>query len=373
MKTLPICLMLVLSLVTTFPTQADAPRGRLLFLGIAYDEAPPKGQSADHYNYAPDNFTTLFNSQSSELFSEIKTDTLKGNAATRPAVANKLRVLQRVAKADDLVFIYWGTHGGTDKRGWAANLPGDGQVLGTEIKAELAKLPCPALVAISTCGSGGFVRTNPQQVDLPKNVAAICACRRKQTTNNELDVSLLEALAGFGDQNGDGQVTIGEALHYVPIRYGKLMRDSETPDLQPVLGHAENFAIDRPLSKVGDSHVGVVYDNVWYGATILERLQNRVKVRYLGFDSKNPNGGFAFADEIVKLERVDLPGGFPPVEVEWDGQWYAATILARVERGFKIHYVGYPDTDDEVVPPKRIRFPFVGGQESLSGPRKRQN
>lgn len=372
MKNLPTCLLVGCSFLAAIAAHAaDAPRGRLLFLGVAYDEAPPKGQTADHYNYAPDNFTTLFNSQSSGLFSEIKTDTLKGNAATRPAVANRLRALQRIAKAEDLVFIYWGTHGGTDKRGWAANLPGEGQVLGTEIKAELARLPCPAVVAISTCGSGGFVRTNPQQIDLPKNVAAICACRRKQTTNNELDVSLLEALAGFGDKNGDGQVTIGEALHYVPIRYGKLMRDSETPDLQPVLGHVDGFALDRALSKVGDSHVAVVTDNAWYGAKIVERLQNRVKVRYLGYDSTNPKGGFAFPDELVKLERVDLAGDFPPIEVEWDGTWYAAKVVERAERGIKIHYIGYPDSDDEVVPPMRIRFPFPGGPEMMQAMRKK--
>ncbi len=32
------------------------PQGRLLFLGIAYDEAPPPGSTADNFSYAPDNF-----------------------------------------------------------------------------------------------------------------------------------------------------------------------------------------------------------------------------------------------------------------------------------------------------------------------------
>ena len=371
MKTLP---SLVIVVICALPLSAADPPGRLLFLGVAYDEGPPKGQTADHFNYAPDNFVRLFEGQSKDQFRELKFDTLKGGAATREAVAGKLRGLKQVAKKDDLVFVYWGTHGGTDKRGWSANLPGDGLVLGTEIKDALRLLPCPAVVAISTCGSGGFVHIPGQGLDLPPNVVAICACRRKQTTNNELDVSLLEALAGFGDADGDGQVTVREALNYVPLRYTRITRDTDTADLQPVVGHGESAVLDRALTKTNESHVAVVYDNKWYGATILERRESKLKVRYLGFDFANRKGGFYFADELVPLERIDMPGDFPPIEVEWNGAWYAATVLRRAEMGYRIHYVGYPDSDDEVVLPKRIRFPFVGGAEQLrtARPNKKQ-
>lgn len=372
MKSLPLLLILALC-VPICPTAAADPQGRLIFLGVAYDEGPPPGQSVDHFNYAADNFVRLLQAQSTAQFQELKFDTLKGNAATRNAVAGKLRALKRTAQKDDLVFLYWGTHGGTDKRGWSAGLPGEGNILGTEIKDALAQLPCQAVVAISTCGSGGFIHTT-KQADLPPNVIALCACRRKQTTNNELDVSLLEAFAGFGDANSDGQVTLREALDYVPQRYVRLTRDTDTADLQPVVGHGENAVLDRALTKVDESRVAVVFDNKWYGATILERREQKekVKVRYLGYDHANRQGGFHLADEAVPLERVDFPGDFPPIEVEWDGSWYAAKVLRRAEMGFRIHYVGYPDTDDEVVPPKRIRFPFVGGAEQLRTARPNQ-
>lgn len=362
MKTQSICrwglcaILLVCTAATAFAE--ESPRGRLLFLGVAYDEAPPKTQTADHYNYAPDNFIKLFREQSKELFAEQQFDTLKGNAATRAAVSAKLKKLIQTARADDLVFLYWGTHGGTGKEGWGANLPAGGHVLGTEIKAELGKLPCPSVVAISTCGSGGFIPMRAGQVDLPRNMAALCACQRQQTTHNELDVSLLEAMAGFGDRNGDGQVTVRETLSYVPIRYRKLMRDTEAADLQPVIGHGPDAALDRPLAKVGENHVAVVYDNKWYGASILERASGQAKVRYLGWDPTNPRGTFHFADEMVPAERIDEAGDFPPAEVDWNGTWYAAKVLKKTDEGYKIHYVGYPATDDEVVPPKRLRFPF---------------
>ncbi|WP_425614775.1 hypothetical protein NA78x_004654 [Anatilimnocola sp. NA78] len=359
--------------------QEEPAKGKLIFLGVAYDEAPPQGQTVDHYNYAPDNFANLFKAQAKDLFSEIKVDTLKGGSATRAAVAGKLRGLQKVAKAEDTVFLYWGTHGGSDRRGWAANLPGGGNVLGTEIKTELGKLPCSAIVVISTCGSGGFVYSGPQQMDLPPNVAALCACRRQQGTNNELDVSLLEALAGFGDRNRDGQVTIREALEYVPGRYNSITRDYEkTADLQPVTGHGNDVLLRRPLTKTADTHVAVEYQGKWYGATILERQADSVKVRYLGWDWSNPRGTYAFADETVSLERVNFPdSGRAAAEVEWNGTWYPAKVLARSNEGIRIHYVGYPSTDDETVPPSRIRFPFItrvegqGPRAEAKGPRKK--
>lgn len=340
---------------------ADEPsRGRLLFLGVAYDEAPGRKLTVNDYDYAPDNFSRLFREQSKDLFREIQVETLKGNAATRDAVLGQLKRLTFTATTEDLVFLYWGTHGGTSKNDWGANLPGNSQIQGNEIKAELARLKCPAVVVISTCGSGGFVRPTPRTVDLPANVAAFCACRRRQSTNNELDVTLLEALAGFSDLNHDGQVTLQEAFHYVPRRYRKLLKDLEGADIEPVLGHAAGFPMDRLLIKASDQRVAAVYEGVWYGAQVLERGTGASKVRYLGWNSTSRRGPFAFPDGDVQHDALDLPGGFPPVEVKWNGTWYPATIVERRGDTFQIHYVGYPDTDNEAVPLTRIRYPFVG-------------
>ncbi len=45
------------------------------------------------------------------------------------------------------------------------------------------------------------------------------------------------------------------------------------------------------------------------------------------------------------------------VEVEWHGTWYAAVVLDPSGDGFLIHYDGYSDEWDEVVPRDRIRMP----------------
>jgi hypothetical protein len=339
--------------------QEAAPQGsRLLFLGVAYDEAPPKGQTVDHYNYAPDNFSTMFRTQSKELFREIVITTLKGDRATRSAVLRSLRSLSQEAQPQDLVFLYWGTHGATEDGDWGANLPGGDGISGSELKAELAKLSCPAVVAISTCGSGGFIRPDRKTVDLPSNVTAFAACRPQQTTNNELDITLLEALAGFGDADGSGDVSIQEVRNYVPRRYRMLSPEDDLETL-PVLGQGDGDVFQGSLTRVTGQHVAALHDGAWYGATILNRKNGALTVRYLGWDPVSRNAAFFLPDELVPLDRVDLAGGEPPVEVEWNGTWYPALILGRTSQGrFRIHYIGYPESDDETVPAKRIRYPF---------------
>jgi hypothetical protein len=102
----------------------------------------------------------------------------------------------------------------------------------------------------------------------------------------------------------------------------------------------------------------VAKDGVWYGATILDRTDRGVKVRYLGYDSTTRNAGFSFPDEVVTEEYVDLPGGDPPIEVEEGGVWYPARILSREGMQLRIHYLGYPESDDATVPRSRVRFVF---------------
>jgi hypothetical protein len=43
------------------------------------------------------------------------------------------------------------------------------------------------------------------------------------------------------------------------------------------------------------------------------------------------------------------------VDVEWREVWYAASVLEVVGDKYKIHYDGYGDEWNEVVPPARIR------------------
>jgi hypothetical protein len=337
-----------------------APRGRLLFLGIAYDEAPPRGHGPGHYDYAPENVARLLRNQAATLFARIDVVTIPGAAATRNRIVQAFRDLQREARPQDFVVVYWGTHGGVARNGWAANLRDGSQVFGGDIKTALSKVACPVLCVISTCGAGGFPQTGRDGVELPANVTALCACRGRQSTTNEMDRALCEALAGFGDHDANGVVTLRETIDYIPKRYNQLFRGvPPTEELLPVIQHSESAPLDQPLSRVDGSYAAVAREGQWYGVTVLERKEASARVRFLGFDATTANGGFSMPDADVVGESIDFPGGTSPIDVEWEGTWYPAVILNRSRRGLRIHYIGYPKTDDETVPRSRVRFPFA--------------
>jgi hypothetical protein len=50
------------------------------------------------------------------------------------------------------------------------------------------------------------------------------------------------------------------------------------------------------------------------------------------------------------------------VEVQWQGQWYPATVLKTEGGRYSIHYLGYDDSWDEWVTRERIRFPSKAGE-----------
>jgi hypothetical protein len=338
---------------------AHPPKGRLYFLGVAYDAAPPANKTLDHYNYAPDNFSDLLVERSSPLFRDVRVEDLKGSRVTREAVLAKLRSMQPVLNEDDLVFFYWGTHGGVDpQKGWNAELADGGLMYGADIKRELGRLPCPVIAVISTCGSGGFAdRVSAADAKLPNNVTAFCACRPSQSTGNDLDVSLCEALAGFADFDKSGDVTLREALSYVPRRY-RYWRQGAFSDQMPVLDKGLPSSLDAPLAKVTRDYAAVVKDGAWYGAAVVKRETGRVKMRFLGFDRTCADGTYSRPDEFFEEEAIDWPGSEPPIEVEWNGAWWPARIIGREGDRLRIHYINYPASDDETVGADRVRYPF---------------
>lgn len=353
------CFLATFALISPSLSFAAEP-GRLLFFGVAYDEAPGPGQTIQHYDYAPDNFTRLFQAQSTPLFAEVKSAAVKGNYARKETIAAGLKAIGALARPQDVVILYWGTHGGTDATGWSSHLLDGGLMRGSEIKEALGKLPCPAVAVISTCGSGGFLKQNSEGIDLPPNVAAFCACSPTGSTNNELDVALLEGLAGFADRNADGRVTLREVMDYVPRRYSGLQFGLRHGSIAPVIGRAEKISADLPLTKVTGEHAAAAIDGTWRGATILERGRGKVKVRFLGFDSTTTTGAFSLLDRELNEDQVDFAGGHPPIMVERAGSWQPAQVVADLfpKPGYRVRYLNRPASETEEVPPRRIRFPF---------------
>ena len=87
-----------------------------------------------------------------------------GHGPPTPRSSSGFAWLREQAKADDLAIVYVDAHGSTDpKQGWGISTA-DGKTLwGREVKAELAKLPCQALVFVETCTSGGFAQAHARR------------------------------------------------------------------------------------------------------------------------------------------------------------------------------------------------------------------
>jgi hypothetical protein len=63
------------------------------------------------------------------------------------------------------------------------------------------------------------------------------------------------------------------------------------------------------------------------------------------------------SDESLPVTRDTPLEVDDPLWVEWNGTWYEGTVVSVLRNGrVRIHYVGWDDSFDEVVPRKRLRL-----------------
>lgn len=188
-------------------------------------------------------------------WSRVETTALSGPACTPERVRRELERLCKAAAATDLVIIHASTHGTTEKK--LLRLEGEdeaGPVIDANaLAASLGRLPCPSLVSIDACESGGALHSR-----LPPESAWLLGCRETQSTSGQYDdpqvphgfqvLALCEALRGDADADRDGLVTIGELCAWVPRRATSLARFSCLQDSVVVLPPA---LAALPLTRAG--------------------------------------------------------------------------------------------------------------------------
>ncbi|MBN2495571.1 MAG: RNA-binding protein [Deltaproteobacteria bacterium] len=94
----------------------------------------------------------------------------------------------------------------------------------------------------------------------------------------------------------------------------------------------------------------VKWKGKWYPAKIIAIKGAEYKIHYDGFADS--------WDEFVKAGRMRPVGGWKvgaELEVKWKGKWYPAKIIATRGAKYKIHYDGFEDSWDELVPLPRMR------------------
>lgn len=325
--------------------------------GTLYEVFLHPTESIDDWDCFPREFEKVFREQAKSLFRDEHPRQLLGNQATHRAIMDQFTWLREKTSANDLVVIYYTSHGATDPmEGWGAPTA-DGQMLwGHELKRELAKLPCQALVFLETCGSGGFDRPHKDDPPLPANVTALCACSAGQSASNELDIAALEALWGRADFNHDGVVELDELMRYVEARY-KTMFPGPNPAgqlVRPVVVKGKSMPGSLRLTKASPVIGAVVHQGGLYAAIVNGREGDNLRLHILGF---NNEPGPYFVTKTAPRDCVCLPSDGPPLEVEQNGVWYPARLVAKTGDKFKVHYLGY--NEEEVVTRQRMRRAFV--------------
>ncbi len=224
------------------------------------------------------------------------------------------------------LILYIGCHGFADpNEGWGVAAT-DGKILwGREIKAELAKLPCPVLVVLSTCESGGFAKAHKNDPPPPPNVTALCACAEKQIANNEIDISVAEGLYGRADYNHDGVVDLDELIRYVQERYKAWQRAPSKGDggLTPILLKSGATPGATPLTKVDPNLAAVAFQGLLWSALVQKPNGDNYPIQILGW---NPKPGLYYLTNTTPRDALSLPSDGQPVLVELNGQWLPACI-----------------------------------------------
>lgn len=104
--------------------------------------------------------------------------------------------------------------------------------------------------------------------------------------------------------------------------------------------------------------VEVEWAGRWYEAVVLATQSDQTLIHYVGYDSSwdewvGPNR------RRVIAQRAHIAAGQwrigDPVEVEWSGTWWKATVLDVNGADTLIRYDGYGSSWDEWVTPPRIR------------------
>ena len=338
---------------------ADLPRKENLFvLGISFNQQGGQAHIND-YNCFPPEIEKVFREQGKDFYRKLHSRLIMGNQATRAGLMDGLGWLTKSAAKNDLVVVYLTCHGSTDpSKGWNIQTADKKTLWARDIKAELGKLPCQALILIETCTSGGFAQAHKDDLPVPANVTAICACSGKQTTDNQLDIALAEALHGRADFNRDGVVELDEVFRYIQLRYKEWWPEAKTTanSQTPIMVKARTLAGTLPLTKASPELVGVVHKGTWYSALLEKQAGNGYQIHMLGWASTKPSPYFLMTS--APRESLCLPGDGKPMLVEQNGRWYPARLLKREGDRYRVHYIGY--NEQETVTKSRIFYPFAG-------------
>jgi uncharacterized caspase-like protein len=190
--------------------------------------------------------TGFFRAQEGKLFNRVEAITLTNNQATLSAVHQSMLSLQGKPGNDDYTIIFLAGHGGKGPHPEYAYCAFDKDLTWTQIQGALRGLPGKIIVILDTCEAGAI--TNTGNIIVFSSSLAHQGADEEQNPmgNGFFTKSLIEALSGKADMDGNGVITLAEVDAYVSSRVEQISFGKQSTTLvRPV-----NIPSTLPLAKL---------------------------------------------------------------------------------------------------------------------------
>lgn len=285
-----LCIVVVayLALLGRLAAQPPNAKGNLYVVSVGVE---PKLTSKGKFDiYAQDaEFIASAMSAAKPLFGKVESTVINGKQATRKGVLSAIQKLKTQVREQDVVVIFFSTHGGIENPGvytiTLANGPQGSEqwITGAELLSGISPLPGKVIVLLDTCCAAGAI---PPRTT--KNISYIAACRKDESSFGQSEsknrphgyfvIAVCEAMKGMADQNKDGSITVGEIQAYIAKRATALCGEQ----------HA--------VSRIPPSHTDIVLGEV-------DKMQKPTTI----YDIQGKRNPFGFPD-------IDAPLGKDVIE-----------------------------------------------------------
>lgn len=112
-----------------------------------------------------------------------------------------------------------------------------------------------------------------------------------------------------------------------------------------------------PVEPSATPQVEVLWQGIWWDATVVNERGNKVKIHYIGWGSGWDEWVGQERFRSANLVRLRTARKGQAVEINWRGGWWPGKVLRGKNGRYKITYDNYGAEWDEWVTPKRLRAP----------------
>jgi hypothetical protein len=308
--------------------------------------------------------------------------TLLDEQATYSRIKRAIHATCRRAAADAeaTLIVYYCGHGGPCGGGDMCFMnydviPGEPQrtgLLASDLAAMISKdfKGKRVLLLADCCYSGGLAKAAETLGKSGLQAASLTSADTTvvSTGNWTFTQTVIDALEGsaLADKNGDGIITLDELAGEVgdAMKFLEHQRSGYAK-----FGLAGTFRIGPTKTaessrnaRAGDYRIGeyvaALDDSGQRAGRLVGIHDGKLVVQFYDYSEKR-----TVELAVTKVAGLPPDGKLPgqhaekpaEIEVEWKGSWYLATVIKTDGKKTHIHYVGYPNSEDEWVAKERIR------------------